>query len=110
MMVTGQKSLGRRHKKKTRGFCVDRENVRGFPCQGHAIQSGLTCCPQQTAMAFNTALLELLTFLQEKGYSFTCPTPETHAKVITRLRNELKGQPLLGKSLVDVWGWSLPIK
>ncbi len=48
----------------------------------------------------DAALLELLSALQEEGYSFTSVTPATHARVISRKQE--------ATSLRDVFGWSLP--
>jgi hypothetical protein len=47
------------------------------------------------------ALLELLGVLRARGYRFVTPTPETHRRVVRRLRPP--GPP----SLRDVFGWSL---
>jgi methylase of polypeptide subunit release factors len=67
--------------------------TRGEPfCALHR-RSGLTDQDQ--------ALLELLGVLRARGYSFVTPTPETHRRVIRRLR-----QPGPA-SLRDVFGWSL---
>lgn len=81
-------------------------------------------------MAMEDTLPSLLTEVGDKlnrqGYSFLCPTPETHSKVIARLVDEGKGQSnpktesgdldeaniltLEAKTLQDIWGWSLPFK
>lgn len=49
--------------------------------------------------ASDAALLDLLKSLRDEGYSFTCVTPATHARVIRRKGN--------AASLRDVFGWSL---
>jgi methylase of polypeptide subunit release factors len=48
----------------------------------------------------DSALLDLLRLLQERGYAFVTPTPETHKRVLRRPRG---GRPL---TLRDVFGWS----
>jgi methylase of polypeptide subunit release factors len=49
-------------------------------------------------------LLALLGLLDAEGYDFIAPTPATHARVVARPdRKE-------ARTLVDVLGWSLPVK
>lgn len=48
------------------------------------------------------ALLELLQSLDARGYSFTTPTPLTHARVVARNSDGRS------RSLCDIFGWSLP--
>lgn len=48
------------------------------------------------------ALLALLGMLRAEGYRFVTPTPATHARVLARPERRL------GRTLADVFGWSLP--
>ena len=48
-----------------------------------------------------TALLELLQFLDEQHYRFVTVTPATHARVLSWRQGE-------GKTLADAFGWSMP--
>jgi hypothetical protein len=48
------------------------------------------------------ALLHLLRFLKDRGYSFITPTPATHARVLGRAPHRR------AHDLRDIFGWSLP--
>lgn len=48
------------------------------------------------------ALLALLSALRARGYRFVTPTPLTHGRVIAR--EDKRG----ARSLIDIFGWSLP--
>ena len=62
-------------------------------------------CARSTGVAQlddqDQALLELLGVLQARGYRFITPTPETHKRVVRRVR------PAGPRTLRDVFGWSL---
>jgi hypothetical protein len=59
---------------------------------------------------FFAAVDELLAFLHGEGYRFVCPTPETVRKVRTRITAEHSGTLPNAATLVDLFGWSLPIE
>lgn len=52
----------------------------------------------------NEALLSLGRWLQAQAYRFTCPTPETHTRVMERAPDRE------AQSLEDVFGWNLPFR
>lgn len=51
------------------------------------------------------ALERLLSELDERGYAFTCVTPETHRRLVAR-----RGAGAAAEDLRDVFGWSLPFE
>lgn len=61
------------------------------------------------AKRLEDALVEVGTALTNDGYHFCTPTPETHAKVVARLRDE-RGEEIVAKTKQDLWGWSLPAR
>jgi len=52
----------------------------------------------------NAALGRLLEALKARGYRFTVPTPETHARVVARPERQR------ARNLADVLGWNLPFQ
>lgn len=51
------------------------------------------------------ALLALADALHQRGYRFTCVTPETHARVAARHARQFASEPA---TLRAIFGWSLP--
>lgn len=61
------------------------------------------------AKGLEDALVEVGIALARDGYHFWTPTPETHAKVVARLKDE-RGDEIVAKTKQDLWGWSLPVR
>lgn len=56
------------------------------------------------------ALVQLAKKLDEKGYFYICPTPESHERTFLRAKHSDGSSSVQGCSLEDVFGWSVPIE